>query len=471
MRKLEVLLIHLPRKSKIIPRITLMPMGIFAIADYLDSNGTPVQIIHEGLEKQINPKFSLLRYVRKNNIHICAFALHWHQQARRVIQMARKLKAKIPQMTIIIGGVTASIFADEILEKHPEIDFVIKGDSEIPMHQLCTALQADKLDILPTIPNLMWRSAKGEIQKNDDYQLDNTQVREISFTNFKLLKNYRRYLSFRHNQPLICGQKAFSFSAGRGCNAGCPYCAGSRRAEQKYYNRTKVQLFPHGYVIRQLEGMIQNGVHTWNSCFDPDPKSDYYIKLFREIRKKDLTITHFFDCFGLPTKQFLDEFRKTFTKKSAINISPETGSDELRKKIRTFYYTNKELLEILAYIIRQRMNCSVYFSTGLPFEKKEDLLQSFKLIDTIRNKFPKVRIYSGVIDLEPGSALFDYQSRLGVRSKIRNFETLLEVQKKTLEVNYSTREFSRRQIEKHCDLLKIEAQCRKKKSFFFTRFL
>lgn len=461
----KVLLVHLARRSKVIPLINLMPMGMLSLAKTLNSNGIPTKIIHENLEKKLKKTFSLSRYIEINQIKICCFSLHWHQQASRVISMAQKLKAKNPNIKIILGGFTASRFAQEILQNHPEIDFIIKGDAEKPLLFLCQKILAKKTTF-SKIPNLIYKQGKRVVESKDKYQSIGQEINKTSFSDFNLLRNHDSYLRLRMNETNLNKEKSIYFSAGRGCSGHCVYCAGAKLPQKIYSNRAQVVFFPHEYVIHQLKGFIKHGIKYWNSCFDPEPKSNYYLELFPKIRQAKIKINHHFDCFGLPTKQFALEFKKTFGPDSALNISPETGADNLRNRIKSFSYNNKQLLDILNYLKQINLNCSLYFSTGLPHETSADLLQTIKFIHIVRNKYSKVKIFVGIIDLEPGSTLFENQQAFKIKSKIQNFEDLLKAQKRTYEVNYSTANFSRKQIEKNCQLLRIEAACKKPQSHF-----
>jgi radical SAM superfamily enzyme YgiQ (UPF0313 family) len=455
LKKTEVLLVHLARDSKIVPLVNLLAMGLLPIAQLLNSNGISAKIIHENLERQLDSEFSLIKYLKTESIKICCFSLQWHQQAKKVMDLVGLIRREIPNIVIVLGGFTASVFAQEIMEKFGDVDYVIKGDGERPLLLLSQFLLHKESIQLEEIPNLFFRSTAGKsIENKKQFQATTKDIEKASFTNFKLVKNGDTYLRLKMNSPKLNDDKTFYFSTGRGCNAHCLYCAGSKLSQKKYSNRPKVEIFSNRFVIQELKTLKKYGIKYWNSCFDPVPNSDYYPELFREIRKNKIKIHHYFDCFSLPTREFVDEFKKTFGKESSLNISPETGSDKLRARLRSFRYKTSELMESLDYINKRKLNCSVYFSTGLPFETKADFEETKELIRVIKNRFPNFKIYIGVIDLEPGSTLFDNQEAFRIKSKIKNFEDLLNAQKQIREANYSTDVFSAEEIERNCEILR-----------------
>jgi radical SAM superfamily enzyme YgiQ (UPF0313 family) len=407
----KVLLIHVANTAKKGPRINLIPMGTFFIADFLKNKGIKTQIIHENLEKQLDNNFSIIKHIKKFNPTICCISINWHQQSTSTIKKILEIKESFPSLKIVTGGFTASYFAEKLLREFPSIDYVIRGDAETPLYKL--AKNTDP----KTIPNLIWRNNKKKVITNKKtYQISNSILRNASFTNFKLLKNYQTYFEMRMNTESENNEGIFYFSAGRGCNGNCLYCAGGRLAQQKFNNRNSVFYYPIPFIISELKNLRKYKINTWNSCFDPNPYSDFYIKLFKEIRRNKIKLTHHFDCFGLPNKKFIDDFKATFSQKSALNLSPETGSETLRKKIKSFYYTNTNLLETITYIVKQKMNCSVYFSTNQPFETLADQKKTQQLLKEIQKISPKIEIYNQKIDLEPGSIHFENQTKLFTNS-------------------------------------------------------
>lgn len=400
-KKTQVLILHIKNHTNKGPEINLIPMGTFFIADFLNNKSIKTQIIHETIEKDLNKKFPLTAYIKKINPQFCCIPINWHQQMASAIKITREIKNNFPNIKIVTGGFTASYFAEKILKEYPFFDFAIRGDAELPLYKLI------KSNPLPTIPNLIWRKNSKIITNKLTYQITPTDLNKASFTNFKLLKNYKEYLKTRMNSHSSKNENIFYFSAGRGCNGNCLNCAGGRLAQQKFNNRKTVIIYPIPFVIAQLKNLKKYNINTWISCFDPNPYSDYYIKLFREIRRNKINLTHHFDCFGLPSEEFIDEFKTTFKSESALNISPETGSERLRKKIKSFFYTNKELLKTVDYIISKDIHCSIYFSNIQSLKPTAyDSIQTKKLIKNLRNISPEIKIYNQKVDLEPGSLLF-----------------------------------------------------------------
>ncbi len=126
----SVLLIHPYCETKDGYYYTIMPMGLISIGDMLQKDGHEVRILNVGLEKKHNRKFSIEEYIKKFSPHFVGIDMHWYPYMYNSIKLAKI--AKENGCITILGGITASIFAKEILELFDFIDGVIIGEGEIP---------------------------------------------------------------------------------------------------------------------------------------------------------------------------------------------------------------------------------------------------------------------------------------------------------------------------------------------------
>ena len=72
---------------------------------------------------------------------------------------------------------------------------------------------------------------------------------------------------------------------------------------------------------------------------------------------------------------------------NSVTIAPETGSEQLRKRINK-KITNGEIIEFVKAIEALKFkNLKMYFMIGLPFETEEDIKETNNLIEQIRQHF------------------------------------------------------------------------------------
>lgn len=155
---MDLLLLHVPKfKNYYKPLgnfsfIELPPIGLLGLADFVRKRNHTTEVIHLGVEQQVEGSIDLDKTIRDTNPAIIGLDLHWHFQSFDVIEVAKKIKATHPDIAVVLGGFTASFFAKDILRDHDCVDFVIRGDAEVPLLELIRHHLSD--GIYNDVPNL-----------------------------------------------------------------------------------------------------------------------------------------------------------------------------------------------------------------------------------------------------------------------------------------------------------------------------
>jgi len=440
MAKTDCLLIHVPQvrgfsKKDFKLFINYIAIGVFSMCNELAKNKFKPQIIHLGVEKSFDADFDIADYVKKNKIKMVGLSLHWHYQAYDTLNVARKIKEINPDTFIFLGGIMSSAFADDIIKKYSYIDAVIKGEGEKSIVELAQKIHSQDKN-LSSVSNLRWRK-NGKIVKNKKIWFANEEeLNSYSFDALKYLKNYERYLKF----PFIYNYNAekpdeinyrkkssFVCCLGRGCPGNCSWCGGGYEAMKKITGRNCVTLRNPKIAAKEFINFKKKyNLDEYYFCFDPFPKNQQYLIELFEILGKEMPnkIDIMFECFGLPTKEFIDSFKKNLGKDSQIIISPEFASEELRKEHRAFWFSNQELFDCLEYLIKKEVKTLLYFSV-LPFESDEDKKATKELINKImidkRSEFVEA-INQQINDIEPYCPLALNAEKYGITLRLKTLE-------------------------------------------------
>ncbi len=146
-------------------------------------------------------------------------------------------------------------------------------------------------------------------------------------------------------------------------------------------------------------------IEFFNMSFDPNPTDrSYHLNLFNKIADKfHGTINVIYNLDGLPDKEFLDAFKNAFSDNSKLIISPIFQNEELRKKYKSFFYTNSQLEEILSYMDRLCINSEICFSI-MPGVNQSENRNSEKYGKYLQEKYNYVKKYSLYeVEIEPAS--------------------------------------------------------------------
>ena len=226
MKNYDVILFHPPaiydfRNTPMFPgafgrtveglQFTKVPIGMLSIADYLDRNGYRVILDNLGDRMTNSIDFDPERHIRECSAQIYAIDLHFQQHSQGAIEIARLCKKHHPNSLVILGGLTATCFHEEIIEKYDFIDGVIRAEAEKPMLKLVQAYE--KNGKVTDTPNLTYRSHEGEIIITPMMDASN-DLDDFEYTRFDLIEPKTSILS-----PDSVSR--YSLEVCRGCTYNC----------------------------------------------------------------------------------------------------------------------------------------------------------------------------------------------------------------------------------------------------------
>jgi radical SAM superfamily enzyme YgiQ (UPF0313 family) len=445
--KLDLLLLHVPKFNNFYDPIghfilgNLLPMGIFSIANEADESGFQTRIYNLGLEYLSSKDFRIASLVRSTEPLLVGLDLHWHYQTHDVFTVISKIKEAKPGVPVVLGGYTATMYAEDILRQRPEVDFVIRGEAEKPVVSLLKALKAG--DPLVDVANLSYRR-NGQIYHNAiGFSATAEDLDRYDFARFDLLEHARLYFEqIRHIVWLRSFPKRLNFPfftpgrmggyivpVARGCPVDCANCGGGRTPSKQFGMRNGVSMRSVEAVVRELRKIHEFGIRDLYFAFDPFPDSNYYPRLFRAIREDNLYFRGVFETFKLPTKALVEEFKKTFGYGNGcgnvILVSPETGDENLRRKNRGYFYTNSQLFDALDMLEKEGIPFQVSYTLGLPGESVDALAATHNLWEKIKRRYRGLVTQTAtIIDADPFSPMEKAPSRYGITCRPR---TLSEI--------------------------------------------
>lgn len=426
---LDVIIIHHPTDNMHRP-IYFTAMGLLSIADQLDKNGFETQIIHLGVERELNQDFDPVSYISSTGAKKIGISGHWFFQLPESLNLAKKIKDSIPNIIIVMGGFSASFFSEEIIRDHPHVDVVIKGDGETPFVELCKLIKNNSRREWKTVPNIVYRGPNGRLEVTPfKHTNTDTQLNKYNFSRFHLMKNHNRYLEYssfwtRRFRDNFKDGGLFPLEIGRGCPHLCTFCGGNAKAQIAINNRRKPIFRSVENVITTIEEVITYGYKNFYICFDPYPNDAYYFDLFREIRKKKLEIRLCFGSWRLPSEQFIDEFSRTFPD-GIIEISPETSSESLRNLNKeTLSYSNRELEKTLKCIKRNGLLCQLYFGYFLPGDTVQSVNQTLKYARDLDSDFCET--FYLPLSTDPASLFYFSPDKYQMNVRIKSLQDYID---------------------------------------------
>ena len=204
---------------------------------YLKAYGEAHGQAYDIVEYTINmPVLHILSDITEHDIDVLGFACYiWNiEMTLHVVDM---VKAVRPDIKIVLGGPEVSFTADELLERCPNIDYIVQGEGEEAFHALVTALQLGNDGLDPVIPGVRGRR-NGSILGSAEA----VEVRDLSTIPFPYTEEDMDDLE----------HKIIYYESSRGCPFSCQYCLSG--------NKNTVRFFPQERTLKELQWFIDHGV-------------------------------------------------------------------------------------------------------------------------------------------------------------------------------------------------------------------
>jgi radical SAM superfamily enzyme YgiQ (UPF0313 family) len=408
-----------------------MPMGLIVLADKLKQSGVDIEVIHTDLEGDQ----TIEQIVDFSRLHAVGLDLHWVNQGWEVLETAALIKKIKPEVFVFLGGFSASLFAEEIVSGFSQVDAVIRGDAEVPIVELCSALRQDVP--LDSVQNLVWKEQENRVRVNPfTYSLTAAEMDKLNLTAFHLVRHYEIYKiasKYWTSFPQWSDSRMFLLEVGRGCQYACTFCGGNCVAQYRINKRKKTIFMSVASVLSAVKKAAAYGFDTFYTCMEGDHSQEWYLELFDRISEENLDINWAYGCWGLPSRELVDSLARNL-KNAVIEISPETGNNDLRgkNKDKRIFYTNEQLEQFLDYVQeKENVKIHLYFGYYLAGDSKETIWQTITYILELISRYPNLLIaaYSN-FSTDPGSLLFYYPERYDIDVKVRTFSDYIRHLKK-----------------------------------------
>jgi len=436
------------------PVFEMYPLGFVSMVGYLEQNGYKARIINLAVKMLKDSKFDVERFIQRLDAKVYGFDLHWLAHAAGSLDIAEIVKKHHSDAPILLGGLSASYFHEEIIEHFPQIDYVLRGDTtEKPLLDLMNHISAGKEP--ETVENLTWRTRDGRKRVNpmtfvptemDDLWVDYGEVMKLVLRHRDLESTlpYESFMNYPFTAVLTC----------KGCAYNCITCGGSCYAFNNFFNRngpahkSAEKLVEEINVISEyfkapifLIGDLRQGGRKW---------AEQVLDGIKESRL-DNTITY--EVFDMVPMDWMKQLSGS-TDNWTLEISPESHDDAVRKIMGKPYTTTQMEDTIKNALDHGTTKIDLYFMVGLSGQTYQSALDS---VDYTRHLYKKMdndkRIFAFTSPmapfLDPGSMIYEHPEKYGftkLYSTLREHKEALYQPSWKLYLSYHTDWMTRDQV-------------------------
>lgn len=409
--------------SDVIPSSSIFeiyPIGFLTISDYLHRHGIPVRIINLAMKMLKAESFNPEKFIKRLDALAFGIDLHWLLHVDGSLCLAEMLKKHHPGRPVILGGLSATYYHNEIMADYPFVDFIVLGDSaEEPLRMLMQAIKSGKG--FEGVPNLVWRDRSGKVIIN---RLSN-RPETLDVINFDYLHLLKMAIKYRDPSGYIPFRYWLSYPVTavfqcRGCFHDCASCGGSLSSFKRLCMREKPCFRSPELLAEDIRKISEYTRAPIMVIGDLLQAGEHYAGRFLDAIKKHRIVNELIvEFFTPPPENFIIKVADCIENFN-VEVSPESHDPRVR---RTFgkHYENKELEQMIATLLEagcQRID--IFFMVGLPYQDYRSVMETVGYCEKLLQKFGSTRRLLPMIAplapfIDPGSSIFEEPERFGYR--------------------------------------------------------
>jgi clorobiocin biosynthesis protein CloN6 len=416
------------------------PLGFKTLQRFLTERSFSVTLINLATVLLRFPEIDVDTLLGAIRARLLGIDLHWMVHVQGSLAVAERIKRVQPGLPIILGGISATYYARELIQ-YPFVDMVMRGyDTHEPLADLLGALQGG--GDLSRVPNLLWKSAGGRIHENAFSHKPRTFSCGIDWSVHPKAPS----TDLLPIKELLSTQNA-------GCSNNCGWCGGSHEAFRRVfeYERAMVRKQPaeidyEFQSMRALEEISQYHFYAVGSYNESRKGMESFLDRVGEAGFKSVS----YEQFHLTPEPILRRMIEA-NRRTTITLSPESHDIRISKLAGRGVYSNEALeawleqaLEIGVY------NVDIWYFIGMPEQDARSVADTVAYCERLLEKFRSTKVNPIICPmipyLDPASTFFEHPDRHGYRVIYRTAEEHRRGMERASiinRINYETRWLSR----------------------------
>ncbi len=320
-----------------------------------------------------------------------------------VLNLSKKAKQEAQDVPVVIGGIHPTLYAREILENCPSVDYIVLAEGEDSIVTLAEAIKKNKN--LSEIDGLAFRKdSKVVVNPKVGYIKD---VDAIPFPAYDLvdLEDYYTDTSRWHNPKQLPINTSIPIITSRSCPNRCTFCSMYEIMGPRWRARSPKN------VVDEIEYLYKKYNQRHFSFMDDNLtlNKQRIIDICNGIVERKLDIQ-----FETPNgvsintldKKVLDAMVSAGFIRTYLAI--ESGSDYMRNTVMKKNLSREKIYEVLDLVKNYKeLQTNAFFIIGMPEETKETLEDTFEMIKRVD---AHKTLIMNIVPF-PGTKVFEQASR------------------------------------------------------------
>jgi len=277
---------------------------------------------------------------------------HW------ALKIASALRARRPDLPIIMGGIHATICPEVVIER-PEVDYVAVGEAEISLVELCDILAGRKKGD-PTKVEGIWARER-----------DGTQHRNGSRPDYGNLDDFPFYDKSLYYEKLPGLASEYMTTISRGCPYNCSFCF--YNAVHEIVGNRKVRLRSPSHVLEELKQAKAAYPQMEAVLFHDDifPVRTSWLAEFAPRYKEEIGLPY--SCITYPTlvtEQMADLLADSGCRTVIMGV--QSTNENIRRNVMERFEKNDQILAAIRRLRERDVFVTCDHILGTPGETRAD---------------------------------------------------------------------------------------------------
>ena len=327
-----------------------------------------------------------------------------------LIKRTHQIKKALPDTLILVGGIHAMFFPEEIL-KECAVDLVCHSEGEDVIIELLNAFKTSPKPDLSKIDGLGYLGLDGELIKTPlaklpDFDLDEKEERELYFDRY----------------PVLAKDKVYRFFSSRGCPYRCSFCYNATIHDQfkdqgTYIRQKSVDSFIAEIKRETLRSEIAS-IFFYDDLFTFNRK---WLREFLPRYRDEIGIPFWCTTFAsFMTDEIADLLAEAGCQTVSFGI--ETGNQELRRKVLKKPVSDTKIIACAEMLHQRGIAIQTANMFCLPDETFADALRTIELNIEAKTDYAFCSLFLPI----PKTELADYCTEKGYLARALTLDDMPE---------------------------------------------
>jgi len=331
---------------------------------------------------------------------VCMF-VHFSGRFRPAVKLATLLKAAMPDLPIITGGIHPTMFAVDIMQDMSCFDYIMKGEAEASLVEFFAAHFEGK-GSFADVDGLVYRDASGQVVGNKKAKfIEDLDALPFPAYDMVNVKDYSYDTSKWQNPRNLDFDMTYHLITSRSCPIGCVFCSLFMVHGNRFRPRSPKN------TVDEIEHLYRDYGQSYFSIMDDNftMNKRRAVEIANEIVRRNLVIQ-----FDMPHGMFLEtvdeELVDALVRAGWIraSVAVETGSDALRRTMGKKLTSEQIYRAFDIFKKYEHLRINGCFVLGMPQETRETLGETFEMIKRLELKNLALHVATPF----PGTPLYDY---------------------------------------------------------------